>query len=284
MKKHLLLLLLFPILGFCQNTILWEIKSPSGEQTSYMLGTYHQMGNSFVDSLPIIKEKMLKSDLAIFESIEDDEIGFEIVNARQQSFELNKHFKKKELEYLKQIAKNWRIDLYKYQPTELLMKLQQVFYTTNCGNVKETDTWDHFDNYLINIAKQNNKPLMGFETISEQIEFIERDAKNPKWKQVQKPIKYWLKHLKNPNLVEDDDNCKFTNYYKNFALDYRFDHPCDPENVLVTERNNNWMKQLPNLLQTKNCFIAVGLLHLANNCGLLQQLKNQGFTITPVSM
>ena len=54
-----------------QNTILWSVHKPGSSKTSYVLGTLHQMGNSFVDDKPLIKELLFKSDLAVFESIED---------------------------------------------------------------------------------------------------------------------------------------------------------------------------------------------------------------------
>lgn len=50
-----------------QNTILWSVKSYTGKE-SYLLGTYHQMGNSFIDSLPEIKNALINSEVAIFES------------------------------------------------------------------------------------------------------------------------------------------------------------------------------------------------------------------------
>ena len=73
MKKvlNLFVFTFFIIAVFAQNTILWSVRKAGSEKTSYVLGTLHQMGNSFVDEKPKIKELLLKSDLAIFESVED---------------------------------------------------------------------------------------------------------------------------------------------------------------------------------------------------------------------
>ena len=44
------------------------------------------------------------------------------------------------------------------------------------------------------------------------------------------------------------------------------------------------MKQLPSLLETNNCFIAVGLGHLYYDFGLLEQLKKLGYIVEEVKM
>lgn len=53
-----------------QNTILWKVTDTINNKTSFIVGTFHQLGNSFVDSIPEIKESLMGSDLAIFESID----------------------------------------------------------------------------------------------------------------------------------------------------------------------------------------------------------------------
>ncbi|MGZ5222325.1 MAG: TraB/GumN family protein, partial [Chitinophagaceae bacterium] len=56
------------------------------------------------------------------------------------------------------------------------------------------------------------------------------------------------------------------------------------EDYLVKERNLRWMKVLPGLLQKESQFIAVGALHLAGHFGLVEQLKQSGYTVTPVKL
>ena len=56
MKKIILILsiLLSVNMVNSQNTILWSISKPDSNKTSYLFGTFHQMGNSFVDNKPEI--------------------------------------------------------------------------------------------------------------------------------------------------------------------------------------------------------------------------------------
>lgn len=73
MKCTFFTFLLFILMNstlFSQHTILWKITKDGSEQQSYLLGTYHQLGAHFLDSFPLIKTKLLETDLAIFESLQ----------------------------------------------------------------------------------------------------------------------------------------------------------------------------------------------------------------------
>ncbi len=56
------------------------------------------------------------------------------------------------------------------------------------------------------------------------------------------------------------------------------------DDYLVKDRNNEWMKTLPGLVQNSKQFIAVGALHLAGPYGLVAQFKNFGYTVTPIKL
>jgi uncharacterized protein YbaP (TraB family) len=172
------------------------------------------------------------------------------------------------------------VDIYKVEPIELLFALRQEFQRVKCKTVGPTDTWDHFDNYLIHLAKSNDIALLGLETDSLQLSLI-KEYSSPDWKEARKSIRIWIDKLSAKEV--DPEDCMFTNMYRRFDLDYELATAC-PDDILITQRNDAWMKTLPNLLSTKNCFIAVGFLHLNYTCGLLEQLKEHGFLVSPVAI
>ena len=59
--------------------------------------------------------------------------------------------------------------------------------------------------------------------------------------------------------------------------------PCRNK-LILTDRNDRWIKKMDDLLEKKNCFIAVGLSHLMYECGLINQLTELGYTITPMEV
>lgn len=283
MKNKLNIILFLTISNFAigQNTILWKVTDTINNKTSFLVGTFHQFGNSFVDSIPEIKESLYNSDIAIFESIDNIENTRKMINRREPSLEIEKRLKKKDLKKLKEITKDWQVDLYKLKPLEIRWKLQQEFQKTICKTTNPTDEFDHFDNYLIHLAKENNIELLGLETDSLQLNLIERENNNPEWKKERKNISAWINQMttKKPNM----NYCKLADKYRNLDLDYEFKKECETD-ILIFQRNNDWMKIIPNLLSTKNTFVAVGYFHLRKKCGILEQLKSLGFKIEPIEI
>ncbi|QCK15632.1 hypothetical protein DCC35_13205 [Mangrovivirga cuniculi] len=70
-------------IAICQNTIIWKVSDTLNQKTSFIIGTHHQFGNSFVDSIPVIKELLYSSELAVFESIIDIKNTQKMINSRE---------------------------------------------------------------------------------------------------------------------------------------------------------------------------------------------------------
>ena len=56
------------------------------------------------------------------------------------------------------------------------------------------------------------------------------------------------------------------------------------ENVLIHNRNQNWIPVMSNMMKTGPVFFAVGAGHLAGDQGVINLLKKQGYKVTPVSV
>ena len=51
---------------------------------------------------------------------------------------------------------------------------------------------------------------------------------------------------------------------------------------LVSDRNRDWMKHILTYIKNKSTFIAVGALHLPGEDGLIQLLRDAGYTVEPM--
>ena len=69
-------------------------------------------------------------------------------------------------------------------------------------------------------------------------------------------------------------------------MDAKLNNTCDgtPEEkeTLIYARNDNWMKQMPEIMKQKSTLFAVGAGHLPGERGLLAQLKKAGYTVEGV--
>jgi len=282
MKKIILvlILLLTTQLLFSQKTILWRVIDTVNNKTSTIIGTVHQMGNTFIDSIPEIQENLYNSELAIFESITNEKPENNSIQNRKRTLEIERILSKTEIKELSELYIDFDI-LYKLKPIELRWKLAQTFFRTKCNALNTKDNWDNIDDYLKFLAKEHNIRLFALESQKEQLEFINKANNYPSWEDEKKKIHYWIRQLKseNPNL----SHCNSLKKYKDFDINYQFKKNCS-NNLLTKQRNENWLKILPKLLRKKNCFIAVGINHLLNDCGLIVQLKLKGFKVQPINI
>jgi uncharacterized protein YbaP (TraB family) len=238
------------------------------------------MGNSFVDSIPQIKSALFSSELAIFETTSAGKNVSKLMQSRKDQYEYKKFLKKSDLAYLDNLSSDWNVPLSKVNPIELLIKLQQERTKTLCGTIKPKDKWTHFDQYLIHLATSDSIPLYGLETDSSQIELINRLSESKMtWDDAKKPIHKTLMDIKRQR--HSKRYCQSAWNYMNMEFDYQFNESCNTE---FKTRNGNWIPQLEKILPEKNCFIAVGLLHLYGQCGLIVQLRKKGYIVEPVEL
>jgi uncharacterized protein len=56
----------------------------------------------------------------------------------------------------------------------------------------------------------------------------------------------------------------------------------DWKNLILIDRNKQWVQTLGPLMPEKSLFIAVGAGHLPGGEGLIELLRNEGFQVTPI--
>lgn len=261
------LCLWFPFKSQAQNTILWKIKHPDSETKSYLIGTFHQIGNSFIDSIPKIKELLYSSDLAFFESIDSSDRLRTMLNNRENQFEYREEFRRRDVKFLEKYSEDWTVPISKLTPIELNIKLSQEYILSTCGTAQPTDKWNHFDKYLIHLAKEKNVPIQGLETDSLQTEYINKMAPDYDWKKAKDDIEKIVRNIKESKT--NTPACEHARQYMNFEFDYQFRGTCG--NSYLIKRNNKWMPIILEKLGNHKLFIAVGLLHLYGECGLVNE-------------
>lgn len=132
----------------------------------------------------------------------------------------------------------------------------------------------------MHLADLNNIKTHSLE-INQLEEVVHKEYNNSNWNNEKKRISAWIRKTKTDK--SNSKSCELANKYRRFDLDYDFEGQCE-SNVINSERNDKWMETIPNLLRTKNTFIAVGYYHLRWQCGLIMQLKKEGFIVEPVKI
>ncbi len=287
--KSRTLVLVFLILSMGANAqLMWKISGNGLSKPSYLFGTHHLIDKSQIKNFDTALQAAKESDVVVGEMDMTD-----MASVQQ-----------KLMPATKMVGKTYK-DL--YSPEDYLfldnefkallgigldqlgvmkpMALNTVYvlytYLKLTGATKQPEP---VDVVFQNEARSNNKKVYGLETPEFQADVlfnstsVEQQAKEL-LKQVKEKEKYvgMLKTL-NEAYLEGD-------FAKVEQLNNEDDSMTPQERfILITNRNNNWVKQLPEMMKQYSCFIAVGFLHLTGEDGLVSQLKKAGYKLEPVAL
>src|SRR5580704_5623359 len=130
-----------------QHTVLWKITRPGHPQVSWLAVTFHTLGESFIDSFPIIKEKLLASELFISEAPTDRKAILDAIDARPATDTLKSMVSAQQLDQIKEIYHKSSENIFKLTPSELLQQLIVFYYEYGCYPPSLNDKYT-VDEYL----------------------------------------------------------------------------------------------------------------------------------------
>lgn len=265
--------------GKIENALLWKISGP--KYTSYLYGTVHLMPKDKFFLPNEVKKCLKKSDQVIFE------VGEEMDSQENMSLSMmsSGHFS----QYLSQVQKD---SLYQYAKEKF--GLDSVQFENQFGLLKPFVFMEFpmltkmlgaksYDMELLHLARENKKKITGLETFAEQIGFFDQVPNSLQAEMIMQPIREadnfdadWTA-LESAYLNQDLAYIAQENKGKD-ALSHFF------ETTLLTNRNKNWIPLLEAEFKRQGTFVAVGAAHLAGQNGLIQLLRNEGFTVEPIEI
>lgn len=134
---------------------------------------------------------------------------------------------------------------------------------------------------ILKVAKANKKEIKGLETMAFQASVFDSIPYTTQAKELIKMLdslpqyKKYMDTLLNIYLSQNLQ--KIEDQFNNNELGMM-----DSQDILLDDRNANWVKQLQQLMQQKSLLVAVGAGHLVGKKGLIQLLKNKGYTLRPL--
>ncbi|MCO5268842.1 MAG: TraB/GumN family protein [Brumimicrobium sp.] len=290
--KKLFVVTLFIVFGFssfAQNEItsslLWEISGKKVKSPCYIFGTMHMMPKEDFYFPESLKEKLLHSELLVMEigGISEQMKGMNLMMLDSGNL-FDDFFSKEQLDTLFQYAQaNLGMDETKMRKSLSGMKpfvLLQLLSKNEFGENPES-----YELTFETLAKQNQIPVDGLETIEEQLGFINNMANDQQVKMIMSTIRG----------SNNDDSAynsrKLIEIYLGQNIDEIHDFIAKSdtnseefEETFLNKRNANWIKPIQKIIKNKKAFIAVGAGHLGGEKGVIQLLKNAGYTLTPIKM
>ena len=289
MKKRLIFILAASvILTFQSNAqLLWKISGNGLEKPSYLFGTHHVAPVHICDSIAGFNEAF-NSCKQLYGELELDDIqavSKEIAKYTllPQDSLLDKLYTPEEYKLIDEVVKkNMGVS------ADQLKMLKPVTISTQLSVIISMQAFNDFnptlplDAVLQKKAKEQVMSVKGFETSLFQAQILFGE---PLPQQASALLKT-IKHFDKMKLFIID----MCDVYMKQDLDSIFKLMQYPElsftpeamNRLVNNRNHNWSQQLKDILPQQPTFIVVGGGHLPGSNGLIELLRKQGFTVTPV--
>jgi uncharacterized protein len=258
------------------NTLLWEISGKDLKQPSYMFGTFHMMCKEDIVFSENLQKALSFSKEVYFEMDLDDAAntlgGIFFMNMKNKT--LKDLYTEKEYEKLSTFFKDSiRISLNTFSKMKPMM-LEAFLYPRMmpCANASGVEM------ELMAIAIKQKKEIKGFETIEFQSSVFDSIPYDVQAKALLKDIDSALVYREYFN--------KMVQVYKNQETDKLVDIIADTtfgeglnNDMMLKNRNENWVKQLKKIAPTTNIFMGVGAAHLFGKDGLITILRREGYTV-----
>lgn len=301
MKKFWFSTLLAVVVSLtAQAQILFKISGKDLEKPSYILGSHHLISVGYVDKIAGVNDAFQNTDQVVGELVMADikdpakAAAFTSMQLLPDGKLLREVMSKEDYDKLNHVLKtllgadfsNPMVEqqMGRLKPMALANTLTMVLFLQK--HMGEFDPTQPFDGYFQTQALANNEPVLGLETIEEQGKMIFEDISIEEQTKI---LMCMVNHLDYSAAQTE----KLTEAYKKQNLEEmmavaneKMNNECDDqksfEDILLTKRNARWLVQIPEIMKAKASFFVVGALHLPGEHGVLQGLKNAGYTVEPV--
>ena len=266
------------------NTLLWKISGNGIDNPSYLFGTIHMLCADDAVLSPRMLKAISNCDEVYFE-VDMDNL-FEMLGAMNKMKMkgdttlrdlLSEADYKKVKEYFESRSSMLPFSMLEtYKPILAASTLEQS--SLPCDNTAM------MEQVIMTEAKANNKKIKGLETMSYQAGVLDSI---PYKLQAEQLVSY-IDSAGNGD-TENKQLKEMFDAYKNQDLQKLEEMMVETDagmagftDIMLYHRNQNWVKKLKTLLTDKALLIAVGAGHLPGEKGVINLLRKEGYTVTPV--
>ncbi len=264
------------------NSLLWEVSGMGLSQKSYIFGTIHMIKKQDFFITPAMVSSLEKCQYFV------TEIDMNISLAQQ--LDLAKKMYLPETKTLRDYISpdeytnfsNYVIDSIgiKKSKLEKYIRLKPFFMSSIlakhiAGKIKS------YEQELYKLSKKKGMISDGLESLDFQLSLIEDTPIEEQARTLVSDIQGYKKM--------EQQLTDMVAAYKNQDLDKLYDFivkygDTSPEfnESFIFKRNQNWIPKIEEKIKDHSCFIAVGAAHLPGDKGVLNMLKQKGYTVTPV--
>ena len=262
-----------------ENSTLWKIEGNGLQQASYLFGTIHITCDATIED-DVQKALDATSQVVLEIDMDDPSMQSKMIKGMYM----------KEGKKLKDL-----ISAEDYIAVDSLFIKNMGMSVKMIENIKPSlltamlypklldCTSQSFETELMRIAKEQGEEVNGLETIEDQLKVFDDIPYKAQAKDLVRSAK--------DNMSYDKETfAKMLNVYKNEDItamiemmnDDNFSSVSEHQDELLDNRNKNWIPKIGEYAKEQPTFFGVGAGHLAGNNGVINLLREAGYTVTAV--
>jgi uncharacterized protein len=262
------------------NTLLWEVSGNKLTRPSYIFGTFHLMCKDDIKFSNALKQAVQYSDLVYMELDMDDPAtmlgGLVLMNMKDG----------KKLKDLYTPAEYARVEKFFKDSLKMGLAMVERMKPSMTGallypKMMPCKNASGVEEQLMMLAKEGKKEIKGLETMAFQASVFDSIPYSKQAQELLKTIDSLQQYKKYfDTMLTVYKSQRISDIEKLFS-DSAFGMTENPD-VLLYNRNRNWVKQLKTIMKKQSIFAGVGAGHLVGKQGLIELLRKEGYTVKPV--
>ncbi len=283
MKKQIFLILgLFSIFSQAQpleKALLWKISGNGLTESSYLFGTIHATCDATLDAETL---KALDETKQLYLEIDMDDPTMQMKMMQgimmKDGVTISSMVSEKDFviidEFLqKNIGMSAKM-INTFKPFMLNSMLLPKLLDCEFQSVEME---------LMKVTQNQNEEIYGLETIDDQLQIFDNIP-------YQEQVDELLKTAQSDLSKEKGEMKKLMEVYESKDIEKMLvvmeesenKISADNKDVLLINRNKNWIPVIENVIKTTSTFFGVGAAHLAGDEGVIKLLRKQGYTVEAV--
>lgn len=269
-----------------ENTLLWKITGNGLKQSSYLFGTIHMLCTDDAILSDSLKNIIRRSDQVYLE-VDMDNLFEMLGMIKQMKMRDDTTWSDllSETDYDK--AKNYfknKNSLLPFSTLETFKPFLAASLLMESGMTCESSV--PMEQVIMDEAKKHKKKIQGLETMASQMAIFDQI---PYKTQAEQLIEFIDKTGNDDSAASKEFN-ELVEAYKSQDLKKLEEITLKTDmglasfsDILLFNRNRNWVTKLKTLLAEKSLLIAVGAGHLPGEKGVINLLRKAGYTVTPIA-
>ena len=262
-----------------QAQLLWKVSGNGLARPSYIMGTYHFAPATMMEKIPGMNQALEGCDVVVGE-IDKEEMA-------PADSTLDKLFTPEEYAVVEKVFDkyfgNMGVKLSQMnmlKPSAISVQMQALQAVKYFPNMAETEL---IDMAVQTRANEMGRPSIGLETVEEQVALL---FNTPLKEQAEDLLEACQKDelfvVQSSALVEAymaQDLAKIEEVMTDPELG---GDDAEAMNALIYDRNRDWAEKLNKMMPERAALVCVGAGHLPGDQGLLQLLRDRGYTVEPM--